>query len=71
MVRRAFASKPDENGGTKSRRSRRDILSIREVLDELSIARCPLCRGMLIARMSRGGPAFFCACPPRAKKLAA
>ena len=71
MVRRAYESRSDKTTGAKPKPSRRDIISIRETLDELSVARCPLCRAMLIARMGRGGPAFFCACPPREMKQAA
>ncbi len=48
--------------------SRREIISIREALDDLAVARCPLCRMMLIARMGRRGPGFYCRC---SKKRAA
>lgn len=40
----------------------RDKVSIRQAQEESAIARCPLCRAMLIARQGRAGPYFFCAC---------
>lgn len=44
----------------------RDIVAIREAQEESSIARCPLCRGALVARQGRCGPYFFCACRAQA-----
>jgi len=44
---------------------RREILSIREALDEMGVARCPLCRVVLVARMGRAGPRFYCRCPKK------
>ncbi len=38
-----------------------DIVSIREAAVDAASARCPLCRGMLIARQGRRGPYFHCA----------
>jgi len=40
----------------------REVLSIQETLDELASARCPLCRGVLVARQGRAGPYFYCQC---------
>jgi hypothetical protein len=40
----------------------RESCNVRQTLDELGTARCPLCRTALVARQSRGGPLFFCAC---------
>jgi len=71
MAKRARETVVETAGPMMPKRSRQDILSIRQTLDELAIPRCPLCRAMLIARMRRGGPGFSCACPPRQKKLAA
>jgi len=45
--------------------TRREILSIREALDEMGVARCPLCRVILVARMGRSGPRFYCRCPKK------
>jgi len=33
-----------------------------DVADLLDVARCPVCRAPLIARMSCHGPGFFCLC---------
>lgn len=33
--------------------------------EELGVARCPLCRHPLVARLDRQGPYFFCQCPRR------
>ncbi len=70
MVRQAHEVVRDD-GSAQPRVSRRELVSIRQMLDELSMARCPLCRGMLVARMSRAGPRFFCACPPQGGRKAA
>ena len=40
--------------------TRREVAGIRQTLDELGSARCPLCRSMLVARQGRKGPVFFC-----------
>jgi hypothetical protein len=40
----------------------REVISIRQTLDELGAARCPLCRAVLVARQGRAGPYFFCQC---------
>jgi hypothetical protein len=48
----------------------REVISIRETLDELASARCPLCRGVLVARQGRAGPYFFCQCMRKPSKLA-
>ena len=48
----------------------RDVVGIRRTLDELGIARCPLCRAMLVARQGRAGPYFYCACLTTARKRA-
>jgi len=69
MAKRARECPPEAGGPTIGKRSRRDILSIRQSQDEIGVARCPLCQGVLIARMARAGPKFFCRCPPR--KMAA
>lgn len=71
MARRAFEVAPEEDDGDDRPRVRaRDVVSIRETLDELGMARCPLCRAMLVARMSRTGPYFFCLCPRKALRRA-
>jgi len=46
--------------------SKRDNASIRIASDETDVARCPLCRAMLVARQGRRGPYFYCACVRRA-----
>ncbi len=33
----------------------------------LSTARCPRCRGALVARLGRAGPYFHCLCPESRK----
>jgi hypothetical protein len=71
MVRRAYKLQRGEQSKAADPVNRRDVISIRETLEELTIARCPLCKAMLIARMSRGGPKFFCRCPLKALKRAA
>jgi CO dehydrogenase nickel-insertion accessory protein CooC1 len=63
MVRKAFKSKSEEASGIKTKRSRQEILNIKQVMDELVSVRCPVCRLMLIARMGRRGPGFYCRCP--------
>lgn len=40
----------------------REVISMREALDDLASARCPLCHGVLVARQGRAGPYFFCQC---------
>ena len=35
---------------------------LNESYDELGTARCPLCRGALVARMGPAGPYFHCHC---------
>jgi hypothetical protein len=42
-----------------------DMHQRRAASDVMDVARCPLCRTPLIARMSRRGPYFYCLCPPR------
>ena len=56
---------PTPNGPTT-----RETVSVRQTLDELGTARCPLCRAVLIARQSRRGPLFFCACLKKPTKRA-
>jgi len=54
---------PEPNEPNRDRaRSKRDVASIRIAADETDVARCPLCRAMLVARQGRKGPYFYCAC---------
>ncbi len=39
-----------------------DLQRQQDAADCLGIARCPLCRGPLVARMGRNGPEFQCQC---------
>lgn len=69
MVRRAVKATSSGRRVEKSKPTKQEILSIKETLEELATARCPLCRMLLIARMGRRGPGFYCRC--RALKKAA
>jgi hypothetical protein len=62
MVRKAFKSSSEKTSGIKTKRTKQEILNIKQVMDELVTVRCPLCRMVLIARMGRRGPAFYCDC---------
>jgi ssDNA-binding Zn-finger/Zn-ribbon topoisomerase 1 len=57
--------RPESTAGAPSC-SRRDIVNLREALDEMATARCPVCRAALVARMGRRGPGFYCQCAKRA-----
>lgn len=71
MVRRSAEPPPSNDKGNGRRRlSQRDLVHIRQLHDELGIARCPVCRVPLIARQGRHGPAFFCACVKKPRKKA-
>ncbi len=48
----------------------RETCNVRQTLDELGTARCPLCHAALVARQSRRGPLFFCACLAKPTKRA-
>jgi hypothetical protein len=48
----------------------RERVGVRQTLDELGTARCPLCRAALVARQSRRGPFFFCACMTKPRNRA-
>ena len=48
----------------------REVVSIRQTLDELASARCPLCRAVLVARQGRAGPYFYCQCVQKSSKRA-
>jgi len=61
---------PDEAPPTPIAPTMRESCNVRQTLDELGTARCPLCRGALVARQSRGGPLFFCACLAKPAKRA-
>ena len=69
MVRQATRA-AEENAAERKETTGRDVLRIGRTLEELGDARCPLCRTVLVARLGRSGPRFFCRCPPR-KPLAA
>jgi hypothetical protein len=64
MVRRSSEETPDDE--TVHMESpvvtAREVVSIRQTLEELASARCPLCRAVLVARQGRKGPFFFCHC---------
>jgi hypothetical protein len=63
MVRQAFEVERADREVARPRVTRREIVSIRETLETLGDARCPLCRARLVARHGRAGPYFFCRCP--------
>jgi hypothetical protein len=72
MAFRSHEPQPNNDGGAgKTRLTRRELASIRQVQDELGVARCPLCRAVLVARQGRKGPYFSCACVDKALKKAA
>jgi ssDNA-binding Zn-finger/Zn-ribbon topoisomerase 1 len=50
--------------------SAREIVSIRTTQEELGVARCPLCREVLVARQGRTGPYFHCRCERKPTKRA-
>jgi hypothetical protein len=60
----------DEDAVARNEPSRREIINIRQALDVLGAARCPLCRVQLVARLGRAGPYFACGCPPKELKRA-
>ncbi len=70
MVRRSTESISNEDAVERPRISGREVISIRQTLDELGSARCPVCRAMLVARQGRKGPVFFCRCGMAAGKRA-
>ncbi len=61
---------PQDEAVERPRFCKREVISIRETLDELGSARCPLCRAMLVARQGRKGPVFFCGCARTPRKRA-
>jgi ssDNA-binding Zn-finger/Zn-ribbon topoisomerase 1 len=71
MAKKAYKMVRSDFRTAKPARDKRDIIRIRETLDELAVARCPLCHMMLIARMGRRGPGFYCRCTPTVNKVAA
>ncbi len=68
MVRKAYKMIRTNDGEKPRPANQRETVNIRAALEEMGVARCPLCRAMLIARMGRRGPGFFCRC---SKKRAA
>ena len=71
MARRAYQMIRAEKRDEAPAASPREVVNIREALDEMGVARCPLCRMVLIARMRRGRPGFHCRCPKRPAQQAA
>jgi ssDNA-binding Zn-finger/Zn-ribbon topoisomerase 1 len=75
MIRQSSESSPDDEvvddaGEEQPNVSARDVINIRQTLEELASARCPLCHGVLVARQGRSGPYFFCRCVRRPEKRA-
>lgn len=70
MVRRSAELVRNDDIVECPRTSGREVISIRQTLDELGSARCPLCRAMLVARQGRKGPVFFCRCGMTPRKRA-
>jgi hypothetical protein len=68
MVRQAIETTREDAGNRRPRLTARDIIGIRQTLEELGCARCPLCRAVLVARQGRRGPYFFCRCAPKPAK---
>jgi hypothetical protein len=58
---------PDEGeGGTMTEeRERLDVRRRQETAEVAGVARCPRCRAVLVAGMSRGRPGFLCRCLAR------
>jgi hypothetical protein len=48
----------------------REAVSIRMTQEELGVARCPLCQAVLVARLGRAGPHFYCRCAVKPAKRA-
>lgn len=69
MVRRLEIA-PEEARLERPLLTRREVISIRETLEELGVARCPLCQAALVARQGRKGPIFRCGCARLPKKRA-
>jgi hypothetical protein len=65
-----WSDEPDEAPPTPIAPTIRESCNVRQTLDELGTARCPLCRAALVARQSRRGPLFFCACLAKPTKRA-
>ena len=70
MVRRSSEMMTSDDAVERPHFSGREVISIRQTLDELGSARCPLCRAMLVARQGRKGPVFFCRCGMAARTRA-
>lgn len=71
MVRRSCEPPPDDDADREGPVvTTREVVSIRQTLDELGSARCPLCWTVLVARQGRAGPYFFCHCMLKPTKLA-
>ena len=72
MVRRSSEqlNEPDDALIVLDGPTMRETHHVRQTLDELGTARCPLCRGVLVARLSRRGPIFYCGCLRGARKRA-
>lgn len=65
MTKRSYPPRHEWMASPNIRKSFRDVLSLGEALEELDVARCPVCRMILIARMRRGRPGFYCRCVTR------
>ena len=71
MIRHSSELPPDDDASEPEPVvTAREVISIRQTLDELASARCPLCRGVLVARQGRAGPYFFCLCKEKPSKRA-
>jgi hypothetical protein len=67
MVRRANLRIDEASAKTVLAARSRDFVGTRKIQEELTSVRCPLCRGVLIARQGRAGPYFHCRCVGRVK----
>ena len=70
MVRRSSEEllDPEETPSIHVEPNMRESYSVRRTLEELGVARCPICNGVLVARLSRAGPVFYCGCAMKRKR---
>ena len=63
MVRQVIRTIREDAAEPRKGPHRREGTTVRSALDDVGVARCPLCRVPLIARQARTGPRFRCGCP--------
>ena len=70
MVRQTTETTREDADVERPAMTPREIVSIRMTQEELGVARCPLCRAVLVARQGRAGPYFDCLCVRKPTKRA-